>query len=216
MTTCETSDTLRSHPRPGSNSVGATLHEGGMAIFQQNTRDEVRFMQGDGQVAGALAAEPGMKQQNYLLTLSAAASPARTYQWPVSVRALTEPEAASGLSSIESCPNCGQPFASSKMFPGFYPVTEEQTLRSSSGVWSNSGMLSAGQYWTRNTSESRNAAAVCTLSAVLQDQVSSKYFLSAKAATGILRRAERRGKTLPAQLAAALTALAGEPKTTPT
>ena len=34
--------------------------------FQQNTRDEVRMMNGDGQIAGALAAESGMKQQNYI------------------------------------------------------------------------------------------------------------------------------------------------------
>jgi DNA (cytosine-5)-methyltransferase 1 len=34
--------------------------------FQQNTRDEVRLIGGDGQIAGCLPAEPGMKQQNYL------------------------------------------------------------------------------------------------------------------------------------------------------
>ena len=34
--------------------------------FAQNTRDEVRLVGGDGQVAGALAAEPGMKQQTYV------------------------------------------------------------------------------------------------------------------------------------------------------
>lgn len=34
--------------------------------FQQNTCDEVRLMNGDGQIAGALAANAGMKQQNYL------------------------------------------------------------------------------------------------------------------------------------------------------
>jgi len=34
--------------------------------FQQNTRDEVRYISGDGQIAGALAAEAGMKQQNYI------------------------------------------------------------------------------------------------------------------------------------------------------
>jgi DNA (cytosine-5)-methyltransferase 1 len=33
--------------------------------FVQNTRDEVRLMGGDGQSVGALAAEPGMKQQCY-------------------------------------------------------------------------------------------------------------------------------------------------------
>lgn len=35
--------------------------------FQQNTRDEVRYINGCGSIAGALAAEAGMKQQNYLL-----------------------------------------------------------------------------------------------------------------------------------------------------
>ncbi len=34
--------------------------------FQQNTRDEIRLMNGDGAIAGALAAELGSKQQNYL------------------------------------------------------------------------------------------------------------------------------------------------------
>ena len=34
--------------------------------FTQNTRDEVRFINGDGAIAGALAAEAGMKQQNYI------------------------------------------------------------------------------------------------------------------------------------------------------
>lgn len=37
-----------------------------VVAFQQNTRDEVRLMGGDGAIAGALAAQPGMKQQNYL------------------------------------------------------------------------------------------------------------------------------------------------------
>ena len=32
----------------------------------QNTRDEVRIVGGDGQIAGALPAEPGMKQQTYV------------------------------------------------------------------------------------------------------------------------------------------------------
>lgn len=34
--------------------------------FQQNHRDEVRLINGDGAIAGALAAEAGMKQQNYV------------------------------------------------------------------------------------------------------------------------------------------------------
>jgi len=34
--------------------------------FQQNTRDEVRLIAGDGGIAGALSASAGMKQRNYL------------------------------------------------------------------------------------------------------------------------------------------------------
>lgn len=34
--------------------------------FQKNSRDEVRLMAGDGSIAGALTAEPGAKQQNYI------------------------------------------------------------------------------------------------------------------------------------------------------
>lgn len=38
---------------------------GGVTAFAQNTRDEVRI-QGDGTLSGALAAQPGMKQQTYV------------------------------------------------------------------------------------------------------------------------------------------------------
>jgi DNA (cytosine-5)-methyltransferase 1 len=34
--------------------------------FAQNTRDEVRLVGGDGQIVGALAAQPGMKQTSYI------------------------------------------------------------------------------------------------------------------------------------------------------
>src|SRR5262249_13882739 len=34
--------------------------------FAQNTRDELRYINGDGSIADALAAEPGMKQSSYI------------------------------------------------------------------------------------------------------------------------------------------------------
>ena len=37
-----------------------------VVAFAQNTRDEVRLINGDGSIAGALAAQPGAKQQTYL------------------------------------------------------------------------------------------------------------------------------------------------------
>ena len=65
-----------------------------------------------------------------------------------------------------------------------------------------------GRYWTRSGSESRSGAAVCSLSLVLEAEAPSKYSLSARAAAGILRRTEKRGKRLPEQLRRALRALA--------
>lgn len=55
-----------------------------------------------------------------------------------------------------------------------------------------------------NTGESPNVAVESTLSSILEANVPDKYSLSAKACEGILRRAERRGKSLPPMLKAAL------------
>lgn len=66
---------------------------------------------------------------------------------------------------------------------------------------------SHGGFWMPNISAWPNDAAVCSLSQVLeQGSIHLKYFLSAKACAGILRRAEARGKALPEQLQQALEA----------
>jgi hypothetical protein len=71
--------------------------------------------------------------------------------------------------------------------------------------------------WTLNGCEhngihapSRSDGGVCSLSDVLEtNSVPQRYSLSAKACTGILRRAERRGKALPPMLKQALEQVAG-------
>ena len=55
-----------------------------------------------------------------------------------------------------------------------------------------------------NTSDSPNDVAVCLLSDILEREVLQKYFLSAKACVGILRRSEKRGTKLPQALRVAL------------
>ena len=50
----------------------------------------------------------------------------------------------------------------------------------------------------------RNGVGVSRLSQILEAEVHPKYYLSAKACEGILRRAERRGKELPPELKDAL------------
>jgi hypothetical protein len=77
-------------------------------------------------------------------------------------------------------------------------------------------MGSPTEFLTLNTSEhaaslglSHNRDAVCSLSDILETgDVPQRFFLTAKACQGILRRAEKRGKKLPEALNAALKAVA--------
>ena len=95
-------------------------------------------------------------------------------------------------------------------------LTEEKILVASLEGWQNWGMGSPTEFWTLNGAEhtgiqepSRNAEGVCSLSDVLEiSQVPQRFYLSAKACQGILRRAERRGKELPTMLKKALEAVA--------
>lgn len=81
----------------------------------------------------------------------------------------------------------------------------------------NSGMGGPTESWTLSTSEfnhtlgpSRSDGGVCSLLDILETgDLPPRYFLSAKACAGILRRAERRGKALPPMLHRALCRVAG-------
>jgi hypothetical protein len=95
-------------------------------------------------------------------------------------------------------------------------LTEDGILAPSSGCWQNSGMGSPTEFSTLSTSEwtatlvpSHSDGAVCSLSDILETgAVPQRFYLSAKACQGILRRAEKRGKQLPHSLRRALEAVA--------
>lgn len=71
--------------------------------------------------------------------------------------------------------------------------------------WSSgTDSLSAIGLSTADISESPKGAEESTLSAILQETVDSRYLLSAVACRGILQRASKRGKALPALLKKAL------------
>ncbi len=92
--------------------------------------------------------------------------------------------------------------------PACYPVTEETILPPFFEGWGNSGMGSPTEFLTLSTSEWPSDAAVCSLSDVLETgALPQRFFLSATACQGILRRAEKRGKKLPEQLERALAAV---------
>lgn len=104
------------------------------------------------------------------------------------------PDGWSGKTSLVSC-----------------PLTEAGILEPSSGGWQNAGMGSPTAFLTLSSSEFPSGAAVCSLSDILETgDLPQRYFLSAKACAGILRRAEKRGKELPPQLAKALHSVAQE------
>ena len=124
---------------------------------------------------------------------------------------------------------------SSKTSPDSSLPTSALTLRQWLERWSEPNLLyqkaggktpawlldpsdsSSGQFWTRNGSEFRSGAVASSLSEILETgEVDRRYFLSAKACAGILRRAEKRGKALPPFLRAALLAVASAPTSTVT
>lgn len=63
---------------------------------------------------------------------------------------------------------------------------------------------SPGGSWTRNTGECPSVVRESTLWQILQEDAPERYYLSAKACKGVLRRAELRGKKLPPMLREAL------------
>src|SRR5690606_20773816 len=64
-------------------------------------------------------------------------------------------------------------------------------------------ITSHGAFWTLSSAEYHNDGVESSLSDVLlpAESIPPKYFLSPRACAGILRRAEKRGKELPPQLA---------------
>lgn len=108
--------------------------------------------------------------------------------------------------------------SSSKTFPASLHQIREALSERSSLTWPKQGFITSnGECLTPKTSESPNGGEEfsSSLAAILQSSVDVKYSLSVKACAGILRRAGRRGRTLPAPLVAALEAVALQQPSTP-
>jgi hypothetical protein len=127
-------------------------------------------------------------------------------------------------SSLRLLTDIGPSGSFGRTSPASCRVTEDGILVPSSEAWANSGMGSPTEFLTLSTSEWNHTLApslrdegVCSLSDVLETgDVQQRYYLSAKACQGILRRADKRGKQLPQSLADALQAVALEPTSTAT
>ena len=114
--------------------------------------------------------------------------------------------ATSRLSILEFLSAFGPAGWSGRTSLGCCRIEAGRLVPSSEG-WPNSGMGSPTEFLTLDTSECPSAAVECSLSDILETgDVPQRFFLSARACAGILRRAKKRGKVLPASLSAALRA----------
>lgn len=96
---------------------------------------------------------------------------------------------------------------SGRTCPASCRLTEDGILAPFSGSWASSGMGSPTEFLTLSTPDWPSDGAVCSLSDILETgDLPRRFYLSPKACAGILRRAEKRGKELPAALAEVLTA----------
>jgi hypothetical protein len=159
------------------------------------------------------------------LTLWPAEAPARTSAWRDAVTdwAANDP-ACSGISAVSllrSLPVgfCGRtslalchptPVRISPPCCGDSPGSDlpcPRTGGARSACVSDLTVSPSGGCLTLDGSEWPSDAAVCSLSQVLEPTVSSRYYLTARAARGILDRSTRRGRRLPDHLHAALTSM---------
>jgi hypothetical protein len=160
------------------------------------------------------------------LTLWSEDPPARTSQWLDAVQDWAVSGAAcsgtSAASLVNSLPAgfCGRtslvlcPATAARTSPpccGDSPDADLPCPRTGGARSACASVLNgppSGGCLTLDGSEWPNDAAVCSLSRVLEPTVDSRYSLTPRAATGILERARRRGRRVPAHLEAALTLIA--------
>ena len=144
-------------------------------------------------------------QQADLFSASSEVPPANPSQWRDCeedwvMTVVTWPSDSVRLLSTSSPPG-----SFGKMCQGYCHPTEDGTLVPSSGRWSSAGMGSPTAFSMLNISESHNGGDASYLSDILETGVlPQRYYLSARACSGILRRAAKRGKRLPPLLQAAL------------
>jgi hypothetical protein len=189
--------------------------------FQKSTRFPVQFFRTITQtlpiMATSLNTELGLFGQEILTSSSEELHANRLALRDTEAGFPTRAE-TSGLVTLQSLNVSDLNGLFGKMSPVSFPQTEGRTLVPLSGRWGTWGMGGLTECWTLNGSEhtgtvapSRSEGDVCSLSDVLEtQQVLQRYYLSKRASAGILRRAERRGKSLPPQLKEALEQVANK------
>ena len=167
-------------------------------------------------VCGATGRNGLRDRQPAAVDLLCGDSPAKTSPSPADGEDSTASDPASSSSSPESLTLFSpmEDGCSLRTYPDSFPPTAAEISPSYSRRWASSGFTtSPGECWTADTSECPSGAgASSSLADVLEADVPARFYLSPRAAAGILRRAERRGKRLPEALETALRALSRQAK----
>lgn len=160
---------------------------------------------------------PPIKPHSTLIS-SAEDSPAKTSQLPESEPDLPGLEAGFSTKQSESLTLFSETEDGFllRMYPDSFPQTVAEISESFSRRWPTSGFTtSPGECWTADSSpavadpQSPNGeGGYSSLPDALEADVPPRFYLSPKAAAGILRRAEKRNRALPEHLDGALRAVA--------
>jgi len=150
-------------------------------------------------------------------TSSRAASRVRTSASPVIATDWPAPAQAFSLSSFEFWRSLGLSGSYLRTSMGCYRALKEQEVETSVSSWPrwlSAGIASPGGFSTVDISDSPNDAVESSLLDIqLTGELPPRFFLSQRAARGILRRARRRGVTIGEPVLSALLRLAAEGST---
>jgi hypothetical protein len=163
-------------------------------------------------VIDALHLPTGNREPLVLSDFSAEGSPVKTSHRLGSEPGLQESDPSSSSTSPESPQLFSAPVVGSSLrtYPDSFPRAMAEISPSYSRRWANSGFtISPGECWIADTSECPSAGSVySSLPDVLVAHHAPRFFLSPRAAAGIIGRAAKRGRALPPPLARALAVLA--------
>ena len=146
------------------------------------------------------------KEYHHAADVVVGGSPCQAFSIAGLRKALDDPRGQLMLEYLRACAEIDPEWIVWENVPGVLSAEHGLSSRSLK-PWPNSGLMGGvhGECWTLSSSVWPSGASVCSLSSTLETGgVPRRYFLSARACAGIIRRAERRGKALPRELREAL------------
>lgn len=146
------------------------------------------------------------KEYHHAADVVVGGSPCQAFSIAGLRKALDDPRGQLMLEYLRACAEIDPEWIVWENVPGVLSAEHgrafQSLLEAVAELWPDGGH---GECWTLSSSVWPSGASVCSLSSTLETGgVPRRYFLSARACAGIIRRAERRGKALPRELREAL------------